>query len=52
MFYIAKPLSMPAWHASDLGSIPGQGMSDFRCKNLALNISDCLSLVGRGGSVI
>ena len=36
--------SMLAWHASDLGSIPGPGMLYFRCKTLALNIRDCLSL--------
>ena len=34
-------VSMPAWHAGDLGSIPGPGMFYFRCKNLALNIRDC-----------
>ena len=34
----------PAWHAGDLGSIPGPGMLYFRCKKLALNIRDCVSL--------
>ena len=36
-------VSAPAWHAGDLGSIPGPGMLCFRCKNLALNIIDCVS---------
>ena len=27
-----------------LGLIPGPGMLYFRCKNLALNITDCVSL--------
>ena len=35
-------VSTPACHAADRGSIPRPGM--FRCKNLALNIRDCLSL--------
>ena len=34
----------PAWHAGDLGLIPGQGRLYFMCKNLALNIRDCASL--------
>ena len=37
-------VSTPAWHAGDLGSIPAPGMLYFRCKNLALNIRDCVSL--------
>ena len=37
-------LSTPAWHAGDLGSIPGPDMLYFRCKNLALYIRDCASL--------
>ena len=36
--------STPAWHAGDLGSIPGPGMLYYRYKNLALNISYCVSL--------
>ena len=41
-----------AWHAVVLGSIPGPGMLYFCCKNLALDIRDCVSLVGRGSSVV
>ena len=41
-------VSMPAWHAGNLDSIPGPGMSYFRCKNLALNIRDCESLPAMG----
>ena len=37
-------VSTPAWHAGDLGSIPGPGMLYFRCNNLALNIIDYVSL--------
>ena len=37
-------VSTSAWNAGDLGSIPGPGMIHFRCKNLALNIRDCVSL--------
>ena len=37
-------VSTPAWHAGDLGSIPGRGMLNFRFKNLALNIGHCVSL--------
>ena len=37
-------LSTPAWHAGDLGSIPGPDMLYFRRKNLALNIRDCAYL--------
>ncbi len=38
-------VSPSACHAADPGSIPGQGMFFvIRCKNLALNITDCLSL--------
>ena len=37
-------VSKPAWHAGDLGSIPGQGMLCYRCKNLVPNITDCVSL--------
>ena len=33
-------VSTPAWHAGDLGSIPGPDILYFRCKNLTLNISD------------
>ena len=41
-------VSMPTWHAGDLGSIPGTGMLYFRCKNLVLNTRDCVSLVSLG----
>ena len=34
------------------GSIPGPCIYDFRCKNLALNIIDCVSLLGCGSSVV
>ena len=37
-------VSTPAWHAGDLGTISGPVMVYFRCKNLALNIRDCVSL--------
>ena len=37
-------VSTLAWHAGDLVSMPGQGMLYFRCKNLALNIRDCVCL--------
>ena len=37
-------VSASAWHADGPGSIPGPGMFHYRCKNLALNIRDCLSL--------
>ena len=37
-------VSTPAWHAGDLGSIPRPVMLYFRRKNLALNITDCVSL--------
>ena len=37
-------VSTVAWHAGDLGSILGQGMLSFRCKNLSLNIRNCVSL--------
>ena len=37
-------LSTPAWHAGNLGSIPGPGILYFKCKNLALNVRDCASL--------
>ena len=30
------------------GSILGPGMLYFRCKNMALNITDCVSVVGCG----
>ena len=36
--------STPAWHAGDLGSIPGPGMLYFRFQNIALNIRDSASL--------
>ena len=45
-------VSTPAWHAGDLGSIPRPGMSYLRCKNLALYIRDCVSLVACGSSVV
>ena len=45
-------VSTPAWHTSDLGSIPGPGMFYFMYKKLALNIRDCVSFVGRGSSVV
>ena len=38
--------SVVAW-----GWIPGPGMLYFRCNNLALDIRDTASLMGRGGSV-
>ena len=39
------------WHGVQ-GSIPGPRMLYFRCKNLALNIRDCISrFVGCGSSV-
>ena len=34
-------VSRHAWHAGDLGSIPGPGMLYFRCKNLVLYVRDC-----------
>ena len=37
-------VSTPACHAGDLGLIPVHGMLYFRCKNLALNIRDCIYL--------
>ena len=42
----------PAWHSVVQGSILGPGMLYFRCKNLALNIRECVSLVGHGSSVV
>ena len=40
-------VSMPAWHAGDLGMIPAPGMLYFSCKNLALCLSDeTLKVVG------
>ena len=33
-----------ACHAGDLGAIPGPGMLHVSCKNMALNIRDCMSL--------
>ena len=36
-------VSTPAWHAADLGLIPGTGMLYVRCKNLVLNTRDCVS---------
>ena len=46
-------VSTPAWHDDDLRSIPCSDQACYiRCKNLALNIRDCVSLVGRGGSVV
>ena len=50
-------VTTPTWHTAiglsggDRGSIHGPSMLYFRCKNLALNIRDCVSLVGRGSSV-
>ena len=41
-----------AWHTVVRGSILGPGMLYVTCKNLAVNISDCVSLVGRGSSVV
>ena len=37
-------VTIPAWHAGDLGSIPGPGLllSYVRCKNMGLNINDCV----------
>ena len=37
-------VSTSAWHAAVRGSILGSGMFYFRCKNLALNIRDWVSL--------
>ena len=45
-------VSPSAWHAVVRGSFPGPGMLYFRCKNLALDIAYCVSLVGRGSSVV
>ena len=39
-------VSTSAWH------VVGPGMLYFSCTNLALNIGDCISVVGRGGSVV
>ena len=30
-------VSRPAWHATDLGSIPGPGMLEFRCKTVTIS---------------
>ena len=39
-------VSTYAWHIADLGSIPGIDMFTVKlCKNLTLNIGDCVSLV-------
>ena len=43
--------STSAWHAFVRGSIPGPGVLYSRCKNIALNITDCVTLVGRDDSV-
>ena len=45
-------VSTSVCHAVDLGSMPGPDMLYFRCKNLALNIRDCVTLVRRGSSVV
>ena len=45
-------VSTPAWHSVVRGSILGPAMLYFRCKNLALNIRECVSLVGHGSSVV
>ena len=37
-------VSPSAWHAGDLVSIPGPGKLYFSCKNLVINIRDCVSL--------
>ena len=37
-------VSTPTRHAGYLGSIPGPGMLYFRCKNVSLNLRDCVSL--------
>ena len=37
-------VSTSAWHVAIRGSIPGPGMLYFRCKNLALDITDCVYL--------
>ena len=34
-------VTIPAWQACDLGSIPGPGLLYVRCKNMGLNINDC-----------
>ena len=46
-------VSTSAWHAVVRGAITGPGMLYliFRCKNLALNITVCVSLVGCASSV-
>ena len=35
---------IPGWHADDLASIAGPGLLYVRCKNMALNIRDCVNL--------
>ena len=45
-------VSTTAWHVVFRGSILGPGMLYFRCKNLALDIRDCVSLVGHDSSVV
>ena len=42
-------VSTSAWHALVRSS---DQACYIRCKNLALNISDCVSLVGHGSSVV
>ena len=34
----------PAYHAAHPGSIPGLGGENYRCKNLAFYIRDCVYL--------
>ena len=45
-------VSTSVWHAVVWCSILRPGMLNSKCKNLALNIRDCVSIVGHGSSVL